>query len=85
MLLLRSGFAAEWAAISAEHIRFGETDIIVRQVAGLVRTGRAPLAAEAAAALTHVASANMVRFCFLGNPTRLNFVLLEVLLAVLPH
>lgn len=61
VLLLRSGFASEWAAISAEHIRSGEVDIVARQLAGLVRTGRPFLAAEAAAALAHTASAKVVR------------------------
>ncbi|BDA49835.1 hypothetical protein COCOBI_14-4550 [Coccomyxa sp. Obi] len=60
VLLLRSGFASEWAAIAAEHIRSGEVDFIARQLAGLVRTGRPFLAAEAATALVHAASAKVV-------------------------
>lgn len=62
VLLLRGGFAPEWAAIARAHISAGEADTVARQLAGLVRTGRPNLAVEAARALAQTAGAKTVLY-----------------------
>lgn len=61
LLMLRGGFASEWALIMEEVMKAGRVEIVALHLANLVNSGRPQLAAVGAHALAQTLPAERVR------------------------